>query len=1366
MRAVVYSAADVRLFELRSDEILECRMDETINGERAVTITTTRELEKGQRILIRPDGGEWSEWCMEGADEGRPHGAASGTYYLPWSLKSDLEGVICSKMPGTKTPVDARTGLEAALSGTKRWRIGDVSVYTTGGVSMWNVSGWKALSLVTKTWGGELDSEIVVNKSRVTNRIVHLRDQLGSKVAVHRFEYSHDLKDVSRVVADQRVYCRVIPRGKGESTEDGGTGRKTGIESVNGGLNYIEDVEAAQAFRVPSGHGWEYPTVIIENGNIEDPVELKAWALSVLHDYTTPQVSYKASVVTLGFTPSLGDVVHVVDNGFIGGGIRLQARVQRIVTNLLDPTDVQVYLGNITNGLPGMFSSLDAKISNAVNQAKQDITAQVDTALSNLDIELDMTEIDRRFDAAEAAYEEVKAQADATQDRAVTLARQITNVTTTVNDTVLPGMQTLETSISGAVSDASYAVEASSTITQTVNGIILGTNQAYTDMVGNITNTLKNDSSLAITPTAIKGVVTANYINSNLNANSIDGLVGSRYIASTVNYQTADQIYSQATGTAKTYTDNQLTEYTKTANLSVEAGSIKANVLAILNDSYGSGGGADPYIRASNVTLTDNRFSILFQEGVVSGGVNMLLDTNRGTLANVNAVYDRMWSYSGTTYATAPAFCDISAPPVVGIEKGIKFVIAAADVGKSAKHLTWYDTTDVLPVVPFEDGETYTVSCYARKASGSSNDVNILVTGIGSKDISVTKSTWSKFTYTFMYDESSASSSGQASYRGRVAIGVKPKAAGTVEICGFKCEHGPVATDWNLNPIEYTAETLLAQTTADTASTTAYNALDMASAADSKATIAMGDATTAIQRQTAYYGTCGTAAGTAAKVVDCTNYHEVEGSTITVQFSNANTVAATDSAPIKLKVNNGTAKNVFVAGSVTSDTNRLYWAPGAQLTFVYDGTQYNLVSDPRAWRASCSTAASTNIKEMTVDRIVLCKGTTLVADMSNSNTATDPSIDIRYTSGNSTARMTYRNLYAGSGSERPMNSNGYGWTVGSTVPFVFDGKYWRMGDSASLARAIAASKTATNYMEFTAGENGGLVIGDMTASQLGRNIQIQSSAINFRYGSAILGQIQNVQQADPSNPSVTKNYMKFNNGANYGGVLISGTNLARLTASEGTGIGGESYVDSRANVTTTNGVSTEIDSCNIVAKYPDQTNGPFSAGMSVTASSQGTALIDFVVQRGLSSGMLSMFAYNSGGTTNLTLNAVGWTEISLGRTVLYNGTDSGGDVTLNSDVTKFKRVRIYYADNRGTLCGCVDVPQLVVGVCINIYTVTAADNSTTWVKRTVYEVSTTTKLSPVYAGQVSMNHSTGAVSGTTNGTNYIRILRVEGHNMY
>ena len=214
----------------------------------------------------------------------------------------------------------------------------------------------------------------------------------------------------------------------------------------------------------------------------------------------------------------------------------------------------------------------------------------------------------------------------------------------------------------------------------------------------------------------------------------------------------------------------------------------------------------------------------------------------------------------------------------------------------------------------------------------------------------------------------------------------------------------------------------------------------------------------------AVYGTSNpgsTNASEQVKVVTCSNFELFSGALITVKFTYANAYA---SGAVQLNVNSKGAKNIWVANAVTSSTNKLLWGAGAVITFRYDGSAFIVVGEPREWYGTCSTAAGTSGKVSTdVAGCVICKGAVVSLSMTNDNTATSPSLNIVYTGS--------INLYAGNGTTRPTTANGLGWTAGSTVPFVFDGQYWRVGDTASLSRASDAAKTATNYIS-TIGNTG------------------------------------------------------------------------------------------------------------------------------------------------------------------------------------------------------------------------------------------------------------------------------------------------------
>lgn len=84
------------------------------------------------------------------------------------------------------------------------------------------------------------------------------------------------------------------------------------------------------------------------------------------------------------------------------------------------------------------------------------------------------------------------------------------------------------------------------------------------------------------------------------------------------------------------------------------------------------------------------------------------------------------------------------------------------------------------------------------------------------------------------------------------------------------------------------------------------------------------------------YGTCSTAAATAAKVVTCPNFVALEaGAKITVKFSNANSVANPT-----LNVNSTGAKTITCHGVALTGQNINFWRANEVMTFTYDGSAW------------------------------------------------------------------------------------------------------------------------------------------------------------------------------------------------------------------------------------------------------------------------------------------------------------------------------------------------------------------------------------------------------------------------------------------
>lgn len=366
-RVLIYSHDDQFLSELVEADVSQLRTHTKLNGEHCLTISTRATLVQGQRILTQDGAGKWYEWVVTTADDEHTW----GTYECDWSLQNDLQVTQVSRILTDKT---AREAISAALSGTSRWGVGTVNVAGRGSASMYQTDGWSALSTAVETWGGEVDAEITVNRTNVVSRSVSLLSHLGQSDAVRRFDYGHDLRGIRRVVERYPRACRIVPLGKGEETEEGGYGRKITIKSVNDGIEYLQNDDVVELLRLPDGSGgWEYPTIYVENPDIEEPQALLEWGQSVLGYYTMPMVTYEADVMQLAMVGmdvrniSLGDVVQCVDRGFRGEGLRIEGRVVELDVDGIDPSGTVVTIGHIRRSIASELASRVSSIGGVID---------------------------------------------------------------------------------------------------------------------------------------------------------------------------------------------------------------------------------------------------------------------------------------------------------------------------------------------------------------------------------------------------------------------------------------------------------------------------------------------------------------------------------------------------------------------------------------------------------------------------------------------------------------------------------------------------------------------------------------------------------------------------------------------------------------------------------------------------------------------------------------------------------------------------------------------------------------------------------------------------------------------------------------
>ena len=215
------------------------------------------------------------------------------------------------------------------------------------------------------------------------------------------------------------------------------------------------------------------------------------------------------------------------------------------------------------------------------------------------------------------------------------------------------------------------------------------------------------------------------------------------------------------------------------------SGHIAADVVTAANITTGYIGNAngDFFIDLDN--------HIYHMPAMAVGGTQLLDDTDAPTLNRVSSKYNRYFSDASNTDTTA-SIVPCPDPPIVGIQNMQRYVIATA--GSKHKNLVFYSNTSV-DALPYEDGETYTVSCFARVTSGAKARIEMRCSAFGVSGtagaIEINNTEWKQYSWTKVANSSSGLF--------RVFLGVYNTYVATVEICGIKCERGSNATDWCLS---------------------------------------------------------------------------------------------------------------------------------------------------------------------------------------------------------------------------------------------------------------------------------------------------------------------------------------------------------------------------------------------------------------------------------------------------------------------------------------------------------------------------------------------------------------------------------------
>lgn len=351
---------------------------EGLDGTDELKITCSDDVNKGDYIV-------WVDWRGVAhehiVDEPKRSHDEHGTLSTVFTSVNSIAETWDDWTDDIRPSGSASSALARALQGT-RWTVGTCDVDASKSCVLYHQSVRESIAQIVETWGGELETSIVHDGTKVIARNVGIRASRGNQESPKRFTWTKDIKNITRTVSSDNPKTRVYGYGKGVETETGGYGRRLTFASVNGGKSYVEDAEATKIWGHPGANGTILPACASYiNEECEDAKQLldetKAYAAKV----SQPKVSYTARVIDLyAFGRSwegvaVGDKVAIIDKGFSEGGIRLVGRVSQIERNLIN-ADATVTFGNLSDSMADMWQSVSQSLKgNSLRSAVYDAVA-------------------------------------------------------------------------------------------------------------------------------------------------------------------------------------------------------------------------------------------------------------------------------------------------------------------------------------------------------------------------------------------------------------------------------------------------------------------------------------------------------------------------------------------------------------------------------------------------------------------------------------------------------------------------------------------------------------------------------------------------------------------------------------------------------------------------------------------------------------------------------------------------------------------------------------------------------------------------------------------------------------------------------
>lgn len=301
---------------------------ETLDGVNTYEFSVPAEhpdaklIEVEGHVIVRNLDGENILFTIKEIADGNSDGKKIKSVFCEDTAITELLSDVQRPATFKSTTLEAVVG--TVVSNTFGWTLGDVPYTDSYDVEFSDyTSVLEALRQVVSQFGKEVYFTVVLNGTKIAEKHINIVDERGTKTNT-RFDYTYDLKGVSRTEDSSKIVTALVGVGKGDNA-----GERVNLSSLpafvdgdffkDAGADWIGSETALQQFGKNGRH--RFGVYIDEES--DTPEELKRRTLKELAERIIPDVHYSASITTLerltGYEAKkirLGDTVLVNDKSF------------------------------------------------------------------------------------------------------------------------------------------------------------------------------------------------------------------------------------------------------------------------------------------------------------------------------------------------------------------------------------------------------------------------------------------------------------------------------------------------------------------------------------------------------------------------------------------------------------------------------------------------------------------------------------------------------------------------------------------------------------------------------------------------------------------------------------------------------------------------------------------------------------------------------------------------------------------------------------------------------------------------------------------------------------------------------------------